>query len=203
MRIFFHAKTTGFFPEVIHGARTVTVPDPDWERPSIQFPDPDWVPSEEFSDESTPLFSTPDLAAEPPLIEQQNPACSLPPAAELVEVSESLYTDLLSAQSGGQQMITADKDGRPVLKPNPGPSVEDLQRQERLVRDRALLSTDPLVARHRDELETGRSTTITVSQYQQLQGYRQDLRDWPESKGFPSIENRPVVPEWLIPILEE
>ncbi|QLG96528.1 phage tail protein [Pseudomonas yamanorum] len=100
-------------------------------------------------------------------------------------------------------MITADKDGRPVLKPNPGPSVEDLQRQERLVRDRALLSTDPLVARHRDELETGRSTTITVSQYQQLQGYRQDLRDWPESKGFPSIENRPVVPEWLIPILEE
>jgi len=177
MSIFFHAKTRGFFDEAVHGRRTIVVPDPDW-KPSGE--------PEEFA----------------PWIEQANPTCSLPPAGELVEISETLYTDLFSAQTSGEQVIAAGKDGHPVLKPAPGPTVEELQRRERQIRDAALLSTDPLVARHRDELEAGGATMLTKVQYQQLQGYRQELRDWPESKDFPSKEKRPVAPEWLIELQE-
>ena len=176
MSIFFHAKTLGFFDEAVHGCRTIVVPDPDWK--------PAGEPGE---------FA--------PAIEQANPACSLPPADELVDISEKDYTDLFSAQTSGQQLIAAGDDGYPILRPVPGPTVEELQRRERLTRDNALLSTDPLVARHRDEVEAGGATMITKAQYQQLQGYRQELRDWPESKDFPSKEKRPVAPEWLIELL--
>lgn len=54
-----------------------------------------------------------------------------------------------------------------------------------------------MIARHRDELEAERSTTLTVEQYKQLQGYRHDLRDWPESAHFPELEYRPEQPAWL------
>lgn len=181
MSIFFHAKTLGFFDEAVHGHRTIFVPNPDWK----------------------PSDDEPEEVQFAPWIEQANPACSLPPADELVEVSDRVYTDLFSAQTSGQQVIAAGKDGHPVLKPTPGPTIEELQRGERLVRDRVLLSTDSFVARHRDELEAGSATTITKAQYQQLQGYRQEMRVWPESKDFPSIEKRPVAPEWLTQLLEE
>lgn len=30
-----------------------------------------------------------------------------------------------------------------------------------------------------------------------LQGFRMDLRDWPESEAFPDVTRRPVEPDWL------
>ncbi|TKJ64782.1 phage tail protein [Pseudomonas sp. CFBP13506] len=97
---------------------------------------------------------------------------------------------------GGSVLAPGD-NGRPSTAPAPGPTVVELKSRERTIRDRALLLTDPLISRHRDEVEAQRATTLTAEQYQQLQGYRQDLRDWPESEHFPAIEYRPEEPVWL------
>jgi hypothetical protein len=75
---------------------------------------------------------------------------------------------------------------------------EDALQQERAWRDRQLKATDSLVTRHRDELEADRPTTLSAEQYQQLQRYRLDLRDWPEADLFPVVASRPPAPEWLV-----
>lgn len=172
MSIFFHAKTLGFYDDAVHGSRTIVVPDPDWK-------------------------STGEAGEFAPPLEQANPGCTLPPASELVEITEKLYTELFRAQTAGQQVIAAGKDGYPTLAPVPGPTIEELKQRERQTRDRELLSTDPLVARHRDELDAGGATTLTNAQYKELQEYRQALRDWPETADFPLIDKRPPAPSWL------
>ncbi|OXS23096.1 tail fiber assembly protein [Pseudomonas rhodesiae] len=91
----------------------------------------------------------------------------------------------------------SDDQGRPAwITPEVTP--EDAQQQERAWRDRQLSATDSLVTRHRDELEANRLTTLTAEQYQALQRYRLDLRDWPTSASFPSAEQRPTAPAWLV-----
>ncbi|RQF62787.1 phage tail protein [Pseudomonas aeruginosa] len=93
-------------------------------------------------------------------------------------------------------MICANDDGQPMTKVPPPPSVEALAAVERSWRDQQLDDTDALVARHRDELEVG-PPTLSTEQYQALQAYRRQLRDWPESGEFPLAEHRPVAPDWL------
>lgn len=91
----------------------------------------------------------------------------------------------------------SDEQGRPAwITPEVTP--EDAQQQERAWRDRQLSATDSLVTRHRDELEADRPTTLTAEQYQELQRYRLDLRDWPDSELFPGASDRPTPPVWLV-----
>lgn len=52
--------------------------------------------------------------------------------------------------------------------------------------------------RHRDETELGLATTISQTQFDQLQGYIQALRDWPADPGFPAERTKPQTPEWLV-----
>lgn len=97
-----------------------------------------------------------------------------------------------------------DEAGELVKLPKGEIVDDDLSRDvEREWRNQVLASTEWLVARHRDELETERPTTLTAEQYKQLQDYRRGLRDWPELAGFPLTENRPVAPEWLLSVLEK
>ncbi|MGC6372869.1 phage tail assembly chaperone [Pseudomonas sp. S2.OTC.A_B10] len=182
------------------------VPDPNWTPPDMQVPNPAWVEGDESVPETisapdfdavAPMIDSPDLDAVQPLITAPNPACLLPPAAELVEVSQDEHDAIFRAVSTGKSSFTGGKDGRPVIVAAPGPTLEELKYSERAFRDKMLLLTDPLVARHRDELEADRPTTLTAEQYKQLQGYRQDLRDWPESQYFPLVEHRPESPPWL------
>lgn len=176
MSIFYSAKRNAFFNEILHGARTIQVPDPEWVSPKGQ-------------DVNT---------ATAPLIVVPNPVCLLPPENELVQISQEDHDAIFRTLAKGGLVLTSDDKGFPKLTAAPGPTVDELRASERISRDRMLLLTDPLVARHRDELEVGRSTTITAGQYKQLQIYRQALRDWPEVVGFPSIDKRPVTPPWLI-----
>ena len=74
--------------------------------------------------------------------------------------------------------------------------------QQRKNHRRPLVDTDALVARHRDELEVG-TTTLNAEQYQALQAYRRQLRDWPESGEFPLAEHRPTAPDWLYHQIED
>ncbi|MHA6159495.1 phage tail assembly chaperone [Pseudomonas sichuanensis] len=68
---------------------------------------------------------------------------------------------------------------------------------ERQWRDTELAALVWLRDRHRDQLEIGAVTTLTVEQFTDLLVYMQKLRDWPQSEGFPMVEQRPVPPEWI------
>ena len=201
---------------------TVPVPDTEWIQPMISAPNPAWVEGEESESQSEPetiqildpdavqptihvpdpdavqpLIEVPDEQASAPLITVPNPACLLPPESELVEVLQDEHDEIFRALSLGGSVLVPGENGRPTTAPAPGPTLEEQKARERAIRDRVLLLTDPLISRHRDELEAERPTSITGEQYKQLQGYRQDLRDWPESEHFPTIEFRPEQPAWL------
>ncbi|MBL4981693.1 phage tail protein [Pseudomonas carnis] len=86
---------------------------------------------------------------------------------------------------------------------SPPPTVEQLASIERAWRDTQLLDTDGIINRHRDEVEGGGETTLTMEQYRSLQVYRQGLRNWPEAPIFPDSTGRPVAPTWLVEQLSE
>ena len=195
MSAYFHAKSVGFYTDEVHGPRTILVVDPKWKQPEIKIADPDWAPSDDEEGAEAPLISVPDTDAVPPLIEVPNPKCSLPPKAELRDLPQDKYLALLAAQSQGK-VIQANSKGDPVAVDPPPPSDVELERRERRWRDTVLASTDALVARHRDELEVG-STTLSIEQYQLLQAFRLELRNWPASSHFPLLKERPVAPAWL------
>ncbi|WP_092346717.1 MULTISPECIES: phage tail assembly chaperone [unclassified Pseudomonas] len=68
---------------------------------------------------------------------------------------------------------------------------------ERVWRNIELQSTEWLATRHRDEQDIGQGTTLTAAQYSELLGYRQRLRDWPQTSTFPNAELRPIAPRWI------
>lgn len=67
----------------------------------------------------------------------------------------------------------------------------------RLWRDSAIEAVTWIRDRHRDETELGVPTTISQTQFDQLQGYIQALRDWPTHPDFPAENSKPLLPEWL------
>ncbi|WP_455805150.1 phage tail protein [Pseudomonas fluorescens] len=113
-----------------------------------------------------------------------------------VEVSDECRRAILDGQSAGM-VVAADEFGGPILVERPAPSAEVLAAAERVWRDRQLMLTDPLVSRHRDEVEEGGPTSLTTEHYAELQAYRRALRSWPESGEFPLSEHRPTAPSWL------
>lgn len=118
--------------------------------------------------------------------------------ADVVEVPESVWQSLLNELSTSPKMMSSRPNGQPVLIDPPPLDAEALAAVERAWRDGQLALTDPFVSRHRDELEEGSETSLTSDQYAELQSYRRQLRDWPQALGFPSIEQRPVAPSWLM-----
>jgi len=119
----------------------------------------------------------------------------IPPDA--VEISDSLYFELLRGQESGKR-IEPDRQGNPRLVDPPPLDAQALASIERAWRDAQLALTDPLVSRHRDEIEEGAATSLTLERYAELQAYRRQLRDWPLALEFPSIEQRPAAPSWLM-----
>ncbi|MBC3774729.1 phage tail assembly chaperone [Pseudomonas sp. SWRI99] len=118
--------------------------------------------------------------------------------ADVVEVPESVWQSLLIELSTSPKMMSSRSNGQPVLIDPPPLDAEALAAVERAWRDAQLLLTDPLVSRHRDEVEEGGATSLTPDQYAELQAYRRQLRDWPLALGFPTTEKRPVAPTWLM-----
>jgi hypothetical protein len=115
---------------------------------------------------------------------------------DAVEITRERHTELLEGQSLGKR-ISSGEDGYPILVDPPAQSPESLATIERGWRDGQLVVSDGMVARHRDELEDGRVTTLSVEQYSELQAYRRSLRNWPESGEFPMLDHRPIAPFWL------
>lgn len=118
--------------------------------------------------------------------------------ADVVEVSESVWQSLLNELSISPKKMSSRPDGQPVLIDPPPLDADELAAVERTWRDAQLALSDPLVSRHRDEVEEGGATSLTAEQYAQLQAYRRQLRDWPQGEQFPLIDHRPIAPPWLI-----
>lgn len=117
--------------------------------------------------------------------------------ADVVEVSESVWQALLDELSVSPKKMSSRPDGQPVLIDPPPLDTDELAAVERAWRDAQLALTDPLVSRHRDEVEGGGATSVTADQYTKLQVYRRQLRDWPQGEQFPLAEHRPSAPTWL------
>ena len=81
---------------------------------------------------------------------------------------------------------------------NPKPTLEQLSADVRNKRDSLLLSSQWLVQRHRDQLESGITTILTADEYAALLQYRQDLRDITKQIGFPNEINWPELPDKTI-----
>lgn len=111
-------------------------------------------------------------------------------------VSAELHEQLMNEQAAGRA-ISSDVKGNPVAIERPPLSRQQRSAHERRWRDSQLLATDGLVVRHRDQLETGKETTLLPVQYHELMSYRASLRDWPEEPLFPDSGGRPSVPDWL------
>lgn len=115
--------------------------------------------------------------------------------ADVVEISADAHMALLIGESEGQ--VICWEGSCPMLIDPPSLDSEELAAIERAWRDAQLALTDPLVSRHRDEVEEGGLTSITAEQYTELQAYRRQLRDWPQGEQFPLAEHRPPTPTWL------
>lgn len=135
-----------------------------------------------YSSKTSGLFHDSDLGGELP--------------TDALEISPELHAELLNGQS---EFLRISFDTvPPSLVERPPMSAEQLAVIERAWRDGQLAKTDGVVARHRDEQESGLATTLTAEQYTALQVYRRELREWPELTKFPYQEFRPVQPSWII-----
>lgn len=76
-------------------------------------------------------------------------------------------------------------------------ALEDRTATERLWRDGELIAQQWLRDRHRDELDLGRSPTLSNEQFVELLAYLQKLRDWPQFELFPDTKQRPAAPPWI------
>lgn len=118
--------------------------------------------------------------------------------ADVVEFPLSDWESLLSELAKSPKKIATGSAGLPVLIDPPELDSGQLNVNERAWRDMQLTSTDAVVARHRDELESGGESTLTAGQYSELQLYRRYLRDWPQGDEFPLSQHRPQAPGWLL-----
>ncbi|MGV8604473.1 phage tail protein, partial [Pseudomonas aeruginosa] len=67
--------------------------------------------------------------------------------------------------------------------------------------DRTRTLTDGPTARHREERDLGKSTTLNQAQPLELTLYRASLRHGPASAALPDLGARPEPPLWLEPLI--
>lgn len=177
---FFSASTGGFYDTNIHGTRTMMVPDPDWVRPTKEIPVVDEGGKPVIGDDGEEVFeAVPDMDAEHPLVEVENPDCRLP--ADAIQISEELHRSLMEAQARGK-VIRPGEGGVPEAVDPPEPTDEELAARMIRERDRLLASSDWT------QLADAPCDKAAWADY------RRQLRDLPVTEGFPHI-NMPSPPE--------
>ncbi|KWD49897.1 phage tail protein [Burkholderia ubonensis] len=120
---------------------------------------------------------------------------SQPAGLTLVEITAEQHAMLVAGMVAGKVMAI-DESGNPVLLEPPKQTREQLADAKRAARDAALRATDWLTARHQDEKVLGDGTTLTPDQYEQLLKYRQTLRNFSDTPGWPNVA-LPAPPAFL------
>lgn len=81
-----------------------------------------------------------------------------------------------------------------VPLPQGGPDPQSLEREWR---DSQIERIKWLRERHRDEADMAANTKLNEAQFSELLAYFQQLRDWPQAADFPSMDKRPMAPDWI------
>lgn len=116
--------------------------------------------------------------------------------SDAVEISDEHYERVICNPTR-DKVRSHDATGLPILIDPPPLTLEQLAVIERLWRDAQIDSVRWLRERHRDEVDSARSTTLTTEQSAELLDYVQALRDWPVASDFPRSECRPAEPSWV------
>ena len=90
----------------------------------------------------------------------------------------------------GTWTFTADKDALDAQQ------LEALKSIKRSDRDNLIIACEWLVQRHMEQEAADIPTTLTEARYAELLAYRQNLRDWPETEGWPNAPI-PTPPSWM------
>ncbi|POG02236.1 hypothetical protein BGP82_12875 [Pseudomonas putida] len=117
--------------------------------------------------------------------------------SDAVEVSIELYDALIDGRARGKDIDFTTLPPSLKDKPEVELTTQQLATLERTWRDGVVSESEWLVSRHRDELDMQLDTTLTAPQFAELLVYRQALRDWPQSVGFPDQSLRPTEPNWV------
>jgi hypothetical protein len=139
-KIYFKAGV--FFREDEHGARTKMVEDPAHVWPKKLVPDPEWTPPSEPHEPGTPPPQAPmvevdDYSAGAPMVEADNPACTVPPDA--LEIPYDDYIACLDGLLVGKTVSTGP-DGLPQMVDPPPPDVEAEEVKTRVMQARYFLA---------------------------------------------------------------
>ncbi|MEE1922912.1 phage tail protein [Pseudomonas sp. 148P] len=112
--------------------------------------------------------------------------------SDAIQISDVQHHDFLIGLSGGKR-LEVDQAGVLILID----ASIDIEAIERAWRDAELSRVAWQRDRHRDELDMRLATTLGNDQFEQLLGYMQALRNWPEAEDFPATDQRPVPPPWI------
>lgn len=115
---------------------------------------------------------------------------------DAVEISEETFRQVLGVSLEADEAIGHTAEGQPTLVARTL-TKEELEWSGRSWRDAVIEKVKWLRERHRDELDLGAGTTLTLDKFAELLAYIQSLRKWPEVEGFPSEGSKPNPPEWL------
>jgi len=155
MSKYFSPSSLGFYDAVVHGGRTMRIPDPAWVRPTITIEIPPGetvlIDDEQVTNDTDAAMSvsTPDIGAIWPKIVVDNPDCHIP--ADAVEISDEEHAALINGQSSGL-VIGARVDGYPELQPPPPPTPEQILRAFQQAHDDYINA--PALARNYDSFAT-------------------------------------------------
>ncbi|OXI33058.1 phage tail protein [Burkholderia sp. AU16741] len=111
----------------------------------------------------------------------------VPQGVSVVEIDDTVWVDLINAQSGGKRLVVDETGKVAALDPLPLTRAEAAL-AKRVERDAALHATDWLVSRHQDEQLLGDGTTLTADQFAALLRYRQSLREASDLPGWPQTD---------------
>jgi hypothetical protein len=186
---FYQAKNNGFYSELMHGTRTIWVPAPDWVRPTKDVP----AMSTDGDDSVESTIKVPDLDAVAPLIEVPNPACTLPPEGDLVEISEEIYNAMFAGQAAGKE-IQAGKDGYPVLVDPPPLTAEQLTSVALTRRDGLLTFAALRIAPLQSAVDLDDATASDIANLKKWKQYQVALNRIQDQPAFPQDVAWPVEP---------
>ncbi len=127
---YYSQQTRGFYNAEIHGSRLISIPDPEWVRPThdvVLMPREFVIIDGErvVNDTDGPITipDVPDYSVGPPLVEVANQDCKIP--ADAVEITEEYHQELLAGAAQSKR-IEPDQSGYPVLVDTPEPTREEV-----------------------------------------------------------------------------